>query len=65
MLSLRGNASLDAGQLINCRKINVLETVLLLRGACCLIKRSMLPRIAYLHDPAGCLLCWLLGLAGV
>lgn len=30
VLSLGGNVSLDAGQLINCRKINVLETVLLL-----------------------------------
>lgn len=63
VLRPRGNVSLDAGQLINCRKINVLETVPLLRGACCLIKRSTLSRIAYLHDPAGRLLCWLLFLA--
>lgn len=64
LLSLRGDVSLDAGQLINCRKIEVLEAVLWLRGACCLIQCSVLSRIAYLRDLAGCLLCWLLGLAG-
>lgn len=54
LLSLGGDASLDAGQLINCRKINVLEAALWLRGCLLFYKTQHAVTYRILTWP-----CWL------